>query len=315
MEPHDKKGYFDSELRDFEAPEALCQRTIKLGIVRSSDEFGVYFEELKKYLWMGRFGNLDESVPMFSKTIDAIWHEWILFTREYTDFCQNYFGQYMHHTPNIAAPAVTREEADDKRRLRFFVAAYAAIFGPLSPAWGLDTTGLDEHMTTDAVTDEAVATQIREICAQQVILDRHQVVVAQAEQPAVSADCELDPVEQCETPSTITGAGQPDPTVAGCKLDPVEQCDTPSTITDAGQPDPTAASCELDPVEQCETPSTITGAGQPDPTVAGCELDPVEQCETPSTITNEILQDATIAPDSLGELTPETLEQAESGPE
>jgi hypothetical protein len=30
-----------------------------------------------------------------------MWHEFILFTKDYSDFCEKYFGEYMHHLPNI----------------------------------------------------------------------------------------------------------------------------------------------------------------------------------------------------------------------
>lgn len=35
-----------------------------------------------------------------TQTIDAGWHEFIMFTRDYTDFCQEHFGRYIHHVPN-----------------------------------------------------------------------------------------------------------------------------------------------------------------------------------------------------------------------
>ena len=31
--------------------------------------------------------------------IDMVWHEFILFTRLYADFCQEQFGKFVHHTP------------------------------------------------------------------------------------------------------------------------------------------------------------------------------------------------------------------------
>ncbi|MGQ3888128.1 hypothetical protein ACQUW5_03725 [Legionella sp. CNM-1927-20] len=30
-------------------------------------------------------------------TLDELWHAFILHTRDYTNFCENYFGQYFHH--------------------------------------------------------------------------------------------------------------------------------------------------------------------------------------------------------------------------
>jgi hypothetical protein len=38
-----------------------------------------------------------EFVPSFK--IDLAWHEFILHTRDYTDFCDALVGRYVHHTP------------------------------------------------------------------------------------------------------------------------------------------------------------------------------------------------------------------------
>src|SRR5262245_45930187 len=40
-----------------------------------------------------------ELIGMPSKTVDIAWHEMILRTREYHDFCQKAFGGYLHHSP------------------------------------------------------------------------------------------------------------------------------------------------------------------------------------------------------------------------
>lgn len=33
------------------------------------------------------------------KMVDIVWHEHILHTQNYTDFCQEVFGSYLHHEP------------------------------------------------------------------------------------------------------------------------------------------------------------------------------------------------------------------------
>src|SRR3954452_16226916 len=37
---------------------------------------------------------------MPSKVVDVGWHEMILRTREYHEFCRRAFGEYLHHTPD-----------------------------------------------------------------------------------------------------------------------------------------------------------------------------------------------------------------------
>lgn len=41
-------------------------------------------------------------VAMPSQVVDDLWHEFILFTRDYDAFCQQAFGQFFHHTPSVA---------------------------------------------------------------------------------------------------------------------------------------------------------------------------------------------------------------------
>lgn len=38
-------------------------------------------------------------VSMPSQVVDDLWHEFILFTRNYQHFCLRAFGRYLHHTP------------------------------------------------------------------------------------------------------------------------------------------------------------------------------------------------------------------------
>ncbi|TXH68553.1 MAG: hypothetical protein E6Q88_09805 [Lysobacteraceae bacterium] len=49
------------------------------------------------YLRSGR-----KPVSMPSQAVDDLWHEFILFTRNYAQFCQKAFGTFLHHTPSAA---------------------------------------------------------------------------------------------------------------------------------------------------------------------------------------------------------------------
>ena len=41
-------------------------------------------------------------VAMPSEVVDALWHEFILHTRNYDHFCRRAFGRFLHHTPAVA---------------------------------------------------------------------------------------------------------------------------------------------------------------------------------------------------------------------
>lgn len=72
------------------------------------------FREILKYLWLSKKhqyerqknpqdSTLPERCVMLQsmREIDEMWHEFILFTKDYSDFCMKYFGEYLHHMPNI----------------------------------------------------------------------------------------------------------------------------------------------------------------------------------------------------------------------
>lgn len=40
-------------------------------------------------------------VSMPSQVVDDLWHEFILYTRNYDAFCRRAFGRFMHHTPAV----------------------------------------------------------------------------------------------------------------------------------------------------------------------------------------------------------------------
>lgn len=72
------------------------------------------FEEVLKYLWLTQKLKMDKmnrpddpTLPQdiimlrSMREIDDMWHEFILFTEDYTEFCHQFFNEYLHHLPNI----------------------------------------------------------------------------------------------------------------------------------------------------------------------------------------------------------------------
>lgn len=68
----------------------------------SMEESQVLFTELKKWLWfLGQRKIGSPPFPSFPEQsiIDDYWHEFILSTMDYHDFCNKYIGRYIHHVP------------------------------------------------------------------------------------------------------------------------------------------------------------------------------------------------------------------------
>jgi hypothetical protein len=64
----------------------------------SEKEFELYLYGLKQYFLLNA---MLKTVPMFSKEVDIIWHEMLMFTRGYENFCNRYIGEMIHHVPSI----------------------------------------------------------------------------------------------------------------------------------------------------------------------------------------------------------------------
>ena len=54
--------------------------------------------DLKRYFILT---SLLKETPMFSEKVDELWHQMLMFTREYEDFSQKYVGTTLHHRPNV----------------------------------------------------------------------------------------------------------------------------------------------------------------------------------------------------------------------
>jgi hypothetical protein len=55
------------------------------------------------------------AVAMPSQVTDDLWHEFILYTRDYDEFCKKSFGRFFHHTPAIVIKASGGNEAGLRR--------------------------------------------------------------------------------------------------------------------------------------------------------------------------------------------------------
>lgn len=72
------------------------------------------FTEMLRYLWLCEKHSVDSKnnphhpglkfIPVMHeemRPIDNMWHEFILVTRDYHEFCNHYFGCYLHHEPDM----------------------------------------------------------------------------------------------------------------------------------------------------------------------------------------------------------------------
>lgn len=83
------------------------------------------FNEMKKWLWLcadsAKRKRDGEEVPTLGIAhsmilLDEMWHAFILFTKPYTAFCNEYFGFYIHHGPTTNAEKARVKEELEKNK-------------------------------------------------------------------------------------------------------------------------------------------------------------------------------------------------------
>ena len=75
------------------------------------------FAGLREYFQLCREAK-KRLVAMPSQVVDDAWHEFILFTRQYQQFCERGLGRFLHHTPAEAMRTPTDAQDGIKRAWR-----------------------------------------------------------------------------------------------------------------------------------------------------------------------------------------------------
>ena len=117
---------------NYEWPDGLLEKLAARHPHLSVDDAERISKGLKQffraYLRSGR-----QYVAMPSQAADDLWHEFILYTRAYQDFCKKAFGRFLHHTP-AAVLAPEHKKSDEGLRRVWAQSCRDANIDPLKPA-------------------------------------------------------------------------------------------------------------------------------------------------------------------------------------
>jgi hypothetical protein len=120
----------------FEAPY-LIEKLLADHVCASEDEARALFREVKRYLFLNR-ADQSKIWEMHSFRIDEVWHQFVLFTRQYMEFCTRYYGVYLPHSPSNApeSPKNNKTQTIPVATFKEFRAYYEKVFGePLPDCW------------------------------------------------------------------------------------------------------------------------------------------------------------------------------------
>ena len=98
-----RRGYL---IDTFQFPETISQKIIERYPHLSAQQTLLVMDGLRDYFHVCNLAG-KKMVSMPSQVVDVAWHEFILFTKQYENFCQKALGQFLHHTPAEAMHSPT----------------------------------------------------------------------------------------------------------------------------------------------------------------------------------------------------------------
>lgn len=96
----------------------------------SNTESQEIFKEMLRWIWYCNspqsvgYRSIDSSILI----IDEMWHTFILYTKEYHNFCHEYLGYYLHHSPTKKSDAIEFKKQTRKEVLEIKKTQYELVY-------------------------------------------------------------------------------------------------------------------------------------------------------------------------------------------
>lgn len=120
----------ESFIRTFDLPKGLFDKLVKRHPQLSLRDCQLVSHGLRQFFLAHlKSGRLYVSMP--SQVADDLWHEFILYTKNYEQFCNQAFGRFLHHTPAEVLDKAKRNNDGIRRCWRF--ACMEENINPTSP--------------------------------------------------------------------------------------------------------------------------------------------------------------------------------------
>lgn len=91
-------------IRNYSLPKGLYERLRKRRPELSLKDCQLVSQGLRQF-FLAYLKSGCRFVSMPSQIVDDLWHEFILYTKHYDQFCQQAFGRFLHHTPAVVLGA------------------------------------------------------------------------------------------------------------------------------------------------------------------------------------------------------------------
>lgn len=87
-------------IRSYRLPNGLFEKLIHKHPHLTPKDCQLVSQALRQF-FLAHLKSGGKFVAMPSQVTDDLWHELILHTKTYAQFCQRSFGKFMHHTPAV----------------------------------------------------------------------------------------------------------------------------------------------------------------------------------------------------------------------
>ncbi len=101
-------------IRSYTLPRGLFDKLRQRHPQLSQKDCQLVAQALRQY-FLAYLAGGERPVSMPSQVVDDLWHEFILYTRNYQAFCRQAFGGFMHHTPAAVMGGERRSNAGLRR--------------------------------------------------------------------------------------------------------------------------------------------------------------------------------------------------------
>ncbi len=104
----------DAYIRNFTLPQGLFDRLRQQHPHLTLKDCQLVAHGLRQF-FLAHLKSRRQYVSMPSQVTDDLWHEFILYTRNYQAFCQKAFGRFFHHTPAVVLSGARQSNAGLRR--------------------------------------------------------------------------------------------------------------------------------------------------------------------------------------------------------
>lgn len=108
----------EAYIRRYTLPRGLYEKVIQRHPQLSNKDMALVSQGLRQF-FLAYLKSGHQFVSMPSQIADDLWHEFILYTQHYQDFCQQAFGRFLHHTPAVVMRSGSKSNAGLRRCWRY----------------------------------------------------------------------------------------------------------------------------------------------------------------------------------------------------